>query len=96
MSGFYFYIYFSIKDDVKYISKDLDYWLNKIDESITPVSRKKEINYPLVDYSFLRFLVGVIDGDGYIHSRKKLNGYIEFNLVITFNNRDLTLWRYYK
>jgi hypothetical protein len=47
-----------------------------------------------VDVGFLAFLVGVIDGDGYIQMRKKLNGYIEFNLVITFNNRDMATFEY--
>jgi phosphoribulokinase len=47
-----------------------------------------------VDVSFLSFLVGVIDGDGYIPARKKSNGYIEFNLVITFQNRDLATFEY--
>jgi hypothetical protein len=63
--------------------------LKKIDESKTPVTRKREIKYPEVDVDFLSFLMGVIDGDGYIQCRKRLNGYIEFNLVITFQNRDL-------
>lgn len=47
-----------------------------------------------MDARFLAFLVGVIDGDGYIQLRKRSNGYIEFNLVITFNNRDLATFEY--
>ena len=47
-----------------------------------------------MDVGFLAFLVGVIDGDGYIQMRKRSNGYIEFNLVITFNNRDLATFEY--
>lgn len=47
-----------------------------------------------MDVSFLSFLVGIIDGDGYIQARKKSNGYIEFNLVITFQNRDLATFEY--
>lgn len=43
---------------------------------------------------FLSFLVGLIDGDGYIQARKKSNGYIEFNLVLTFHNRDLATFEY--
>ena len=50
--------------------------------------------FEAVDVSFLSFLVGVIDGDGYIQARKKSNGYIEFNLVITFQNRDLATFEY--
>ena len=47
-----------------------------------------------MDARFLAFLVGVIDGDGYIQLRKRSNGYIEFNLVINFNNRDLATFEY--
>jgi len=47
-----------------------------------------------VDVSFLAFLVGLIDGDGYIFARKKSNGYIEFNLVISLHNRDLGTLEY--
>jgi hypothetical protein len=50
---------------------------------------KEKLNILTVDFSFLSFLIGVIDGDGYIQCRKRFNDYIEFNLVITFNNRDL-------
>lgn len=47
-----------------------------------------------MDVNFLSFLVGLIDGDGYIQARKKSNGYIEFNLVLTFQNRDLATFEY--
>lgn len=50
---------------------------------------KEKLNILTVEFSFLSFLIGVIDGDGYIQCRKRFNDYIEFNLVITFNNRDL-------
>lgn len=75
-------------------SKTYDYWVNKIELTKTNVTSKKEIIHPNVDVSFLSFLVGVIDGDGYIQCRKKSNGYIEFNLVITFQNRDLATFEY--
>ena len=75
-------------------SKTYDYWVNKIELTKTAVTSKKEIIHPNVDASFLSFLVGVIDGDGYIQARKKSNGYIEFNLVITFQNRDLATFEY--
>lgn len=75
-------------------SKTYDYWVNKIELTKTAVTSKKEIIHPNVDVSFLSFLVGVIDGDGYIQARKKSNGYIEFNLVITFQNRDLATFEY--
>ena len=47
-----------------------------------------------MDIRFLSFLVGLIDGDGYIQCRKRSNGYIEFNLVITFQNKDLATFEY--
>lgn len=75
-------------------SKTYDYWVNKIELTKTAVTSKKEIIHPNTDVSFLSFLVGVIDGDGYIQCRKKSNGYIEFNLVITFQNRDLATFEY--
>ena len=75
-------------------SKSYDYWVNKIELTKTAVTSKKEIIHPNVDVSFLSFLVGLIDGDGYIQARKKSNGYLEFNLVITFNNRDLATFEY--
>lgn len=50
--------------------------------------------YPKVDIRFLSFLMGIIDGDGYIPARKRLNGYIEFNLVITFHNRDIETFKF--
>ena len=75
-------------------SKTYDDWVNKIELTKTAVTSKKEIIHPNVDVSFLSFLVGVIDGDGYIPARKKPNGYIEFNLVITFQNRDLATFEY--
>ena len=46
-------------------SKPYDYWVNKIELTKTNVTSKKEIIHPNVDVSFLSFLVGVIDGDGY-------------------------------
>lgn len=56
--------------------------------------RQNSFFFEARDVSFLSFLVGLIDGDGYIQARKKSNGYIEFNLVITFNNRDLATFEY--
>ena len=75
-------------------SKTYDYWINKIELTKTPVTSKREIIHPNVDVSFLSFLVGVIDGDGYIQARKKSNGFLEFNLVITFHNRDIATYEY--
>jgi len=39
-------------------------------------------------------LVCVIDGNCYRLARKKPNGYIVFNLVITLKNRDLATFEY--
>lgn len=75
-------------------SKIYDYWVNKIELTKRAVTSKKEIIHPNVDVSFLSFLVGVIDGDGYIQCKKRSKGYIEFNLVITFQNRDLATFEY--
>jgi hypothetical protein len=40
--------------------------MTKLDQTKTPVIRKREIKYPDVDvdFYFLSFLIGVIDGDG--------------------------------
>lgn len=75
-------------------SKTYEYWVNKIELTKSSVTSKKEIKQPNVVVSFLSFLVGVIDGDGYIQIKKKSNGYIEFNLVITFQNKDLASFEY--
>ena len=75
-------------------SKIYDDWVNKIELTKTTFTRKKQSTLPNLDKSFLSFLVGIIDGDGYIHMRKRSSGYIEFNLVITFHNRDLLTFEY--
>lgn len=82
-----------LKSD-KLNTRTYEYWVNKIELTKTSVTNKREIIYPNVDISFLSFLVGLIDGDGYIQFRKRSNGYIEFNLVLTFNNRDLVTFEY--
>lgn len=68
----------------------------KLDQTKTPVTRKREIKYPDVDFNFLSFLIGVIDVDGYIQTRNRLNGYIEFNFIITFHNRDMQTFEFIK
>lgn len=75
-------------------TKTYDYWVEKIEFTKTPVTSKKEIIHPNVDVKFLSFLVGIIDGDGYIQARRRSSGYIEFNLVITFHNRDIATFEY--
>ena len=75
-------------------SKTYDYWINKIELTKTPITSKREIIHPNMDVQILSFLVGLIDGDGYIQIKKRSNGFIEFNLVITFNNRDITTFEH--
>ena len=75
-------------------TKTYEYWVNKLELTKTSVTSKRELIHPNVDVSFLAFLVGVIDGDGYIYGRKKSNGYFEFNLVIALHNRDLATLEY--
>lgn len=75
-------------------TKTYDYWVKKIELTKTSVTNKRELIHPNVDVSFLAFLVGVIDGDGYIFARRRSNGYIEFNLVIALHNRDLSTLEY--
>lgn len=73
--------------------KTYDYWVSKLELTKTHVTRKREIIEPNVDVRFLSFFVGLIDGDGYIQARKS-KGFIEFNLIITFHNRDLATFEY--
>jgi hypothetical protein len=77
------------------LNKDIDYWNNKLELTKTPVTKKRKINnYFKNDVDFLSFLVGLIDGDGYIFNRFRKNGYIESNLIITFHNRDIKTFEY--
>jgi len=49
---------------------------------------KKE--YLLLPYEFIAFLVGLIDGDGYIRINKTTKGYIALNLVIILSLEDIS------
>jgi hypothetical protein len=60
---------------------------------------KKDLNidkqeYLSIPYSFIAFLVGLIDGDGYIQITKTGKGYIALKLVISLHLRDLTTLEY--
>ena len=66
--------------------KPYDYWISKIELTKTAVTGKREIIHPNVDASFL---VGVIDGDGYIN--KKV-----ISITITFHHLDAPLAYYIK
>jgi len=48
----------------------------------------------LISSSFLAFLVGLIDGDGYIQITKTSKGYIAIKLVISLHLDDLSLLEY--
>jgi LAGLIDADG endonuclease len=53
---------------------------------------KKE--YLFIPYSFVAFLVGLIDGDGYIQIGKTGKGYISLKLVISLHLKDLATLEY--
>ena len=53
---------------------------------------KKE--YLLIPYEFIAFLVGLIDGDGYIRINKTTKGYIALNLVIVLSLKDISTLEY--
>lgn len=53
---------------------------------------KKE--YSLIPYQFISFLVGLIDGDGYIQITKTTKGFIAIKLVIGLSLEDLSTLNY--
>lgn len=66
---------------VRSSSEFYSYWFQKIEETKTPVTKKRNIIYPEpfgppkvlgqgLDIKFLSFLIGLIDGDGYIQAKK--------------------------
>lgn len=55
------------------------------------LDKKEYINIPS---SFLAFLVGLIDGDGYIQITKTSKGYITMKLVISLHLEDLSTLEY--
>jgi len=60
---------------------------------------KKDLNinkqeYLSIPYSFIAFLVGLIDGDGYIQITRTGKGYIALKLVISLHLRDLATLEY--
>jgi len=57
------------------------------------LDKKEYINIPS---SFLAFLVGLIDGDGYIQISKTPKGYITMKLVISLHLEDLSTLEYIK
>jgi hypothetical protein len=58
------------------------------------VKRLDKIEYLSIPYEFIAFLVGFIDGDGYIRINKTSKGYIAINLVIVLNIEDISTLEY--
>jgi hypothetical protein len=69
--------------------------------SINKYGRKKfrlddKYDYLTIPYTFLAFLVGLIDGDGYIGIHKTEKGFITMRLVIAIHLNDLATLEYIK
>jgi Cytochrome b/b6/petB/LAGLIDADG endonuclease len=61
------------------------------------ISRKERLNeneYLSIPTSFLGFLVGLIDGDGYIQVTKTEKGYIAIKLIISIHLEDISVLNY--
>jgi len=56
--------------------------------------RLNKEEYISIPYQFIAFLVGLIDGDGYIRINKTTKGYISINLVITLHLNDISTLEY--
>lgn len=50
--------------------------------------------YLLIPFEFLSFLIGLIDGDGYIQITKTTKGFIAIKLIISLNLKDLSTLQY--
>ena len=50
----------------------------------------------VIPYPFLAFLIGLIDGDGYIQITKTSKGFITIKLVISLHLNDLSTLEYIK
>lgn len=67
--------------------------------NISPHARKKlrtilDAEYLNIPIAFLSMVVGLIDGNGYIHIGNSGKGFIKLNLVINLHERDLPLLKY--
>lgn len=63
--------------------------------AIKKISKISDINnYINMPVSFLSFLVGLIDGDGYIQITKSTKGFITMKLVISLHLNDLSTLEY--
>lgn len=56
--------------------------------------RLNKKQYLTIPSSFIAFLVGIIDGDGYILVRKTDKGYITIKLVISIHLEDISTLQY--
>ena len=55
---------------------------------------KNKNKYLLIPYSFISFIVGLIDGDGYIQITKTTRGYIAIKLIIGLHLKDISTLEY--
>jgi hypothetical protein len=67
-----------------------------IDKSARKNMRLNKNEYLLIPYSFLAFLIGLIDGDGYIQITKTTKGFIAIKLIISLHLNDLSTLEYIK
>lgn len=66
---------------------------NALKKSNKTIRLNKE-EYILVPFSFLAFLLGFIDGDGYIQITKTSKGFIAIKLVISIHLEDISTLQY--
>ena len=60
------------------------------------ISKLDKSEYLSIPYSFLAFLTGLIDGDGYIQITKTSKGFITIKLVISIHLDDISTLEYIK
>ena len=95
-----------IVESTNFTNKNIiDYYLSSILPTIGTVNinalkkgnksvRSNKEKYLSIPYSFLSFLVGLIDGDGYIQITKTGKGYIAIKLVISIHLNDISTLQY--
>ena len=60
------------------------------------ISKLNKSEYLSIPYSFIAFLTGLIDGDGYIQVTKTTKGFITIKLVISIHLDDISSLEYIK
>lgn len=60
------------------------------------ISKLDKSEYLSVPFSFIAFLTGLIDGDGYIQVTKTTKGFITIKLVISIHLSDISTLEYIK